>query len=43
MNKSIWIQGENSKEYKSLENDIETDVCIIGGGLTGISTRLLFK
>lgn len=36
--KSYWIDSKKEKEgYKSLNEDIETDICIIGGGITGIS------
>lgn len=35
---SFWDKSiENKKEYQSINNDIETEVCIIGGGLTGLS------
>lgn len=36
---SYWIKSTNDieKRYPKLKEDIETDVCIIGGGLTGIS------
>ena len=37
INKSIWMDIKK-KEYKKLENDIDVDVLIIGGGMTGIST-----
>lgn len=40
MDNSLWIasmQGKNQK-YESLEKDISTDVCIIGGGLTGLTS-----
>lgn len=36
--KSYWIDSKKEKdEYKSLKEDIETDICIIGGGITGVS------
>ncbi len=37
---SLWIktQKEIVEKKKTLENEIEADVCIIGGGITGIST-----
>ncbi len=38
MDNSLWIESIKSKKYKKLEKDIETDVCIIGGGLTGITS-----
>lgn len=37
--KSYWIDSIKEKEeYKQLNKDIETDICIIGGGITGITT-----
>lgn len=38
MDNSLWIASTKAREYEKLQNDIETDVCIIGGGLTGITT-----
>lgn len=36
--KSYWIEENKEKEnYKTLKKDIETDICIIGGGITGLS------
>lgn len=36
--KSYWIESKKEKEgYKALNKDIETDICIIGGGITGVS------
>ena len=37
---SIWNNENlrNKYNFKSLDNDIYTDVCIIGGGITGVST-----
>jgi len=37
---SLWIDSclNERKEHKKLENNIETEVCIIGGGLTGLTT-----
>lgn len=36
--KSYWIDSKKEKEsYKTLNQDIETDICIIGGGITGVS------
>ena len=37
-NNSIWLESINFKEYKSLEHNLATEVCIIGGGITGVST-----
>ena len=36
-NYSIWKDGVNLKKYKKLDKDIDVDVLIIGGGITGIS------
>ena len=38
---SYWIKSvkdEDKKRYDALEENIKTDVCIIGGGITGVST-----
>lgn len=36
--KSYWINStEEKKGFNKLNQDIETDICIIGGGLTGLS------
>ena len=36
---SYWINSEKNKEKcNKVEKNIETDICIIGGGITGIST-----
>ncbi len=37
-NNSIWLKSLPEKEYKSLEHNLATEVCIIGGGITGITT-----
>ncbi len=38
--KSYWIESVKSerKQFPNLEEDTEVDVCIIGGGLTGLTT-----
>ena len=38
MDKSLWISSKNHQERKSLNEDIETEVCVIGAGLTGVTT-----
>lgn len=35
---SIWLDSCQLKRYKRLDTDINCDVCIIGGGITGITT-----
>lgn len=42
--KSYWIESvKNKKKYDKLKSNIDVDVCIIGGGLTGISTAYKLK
>ena len=36
MNKSIWEEYLNNKKYNSVEENMETDVLVIGGGIAGI-------
>jgi len=36
-NTSIWLDSINQKELKPLEHNIEVDVLVIGGGITGMS------
>ena len=38
--KSYWIKSVDEKEvnkFESLQENIKTDICIIGGGLTGLN------
>lgn len=38
-NNSYWIEStKDKKKYPKLKENIETDICIIGGGLTGLTT-----
>lgn len=41
MNKSYWVETTKRPEFKKLDKDIEVDVCIIGAGITGISTAYM--
>ncbi len=36
MEKSIWTKDLEDQDYRSLDEDIETDVLVIGGGICGI-------
>ena len=40
MNNSYWIDSTKdlTKNFPSLEQSTSCDVCIIGGGITGITT-----
>lgn len=42
-NKSLWLKGIKDKAFPQLKQNIETDVLIIGGGITGITTAYLLK
>ena len=43
VNKSIWLKGINFKKGNVLKEDIETDILIIGGGITGMSSLYFLK
>ena len=40
---SLWIDSVQIKNFAKLVKDIDVDVCIIGGGITGISTAYLLS
>lgn len=41
--KSYWVESTNLTNYPKIKENIKTDVCIIGGGITGISTAYLLS
>ncbi|QVK17046.1 FAD-dependent oxidoreductase [Mycoplasmatota bacterium] len=41
MHHSLWLDQSKLKRFPTLKNDLETDVLVIGGGITGITTALL--
>ncbi len=41
--KSLWTGTTPQTDFKPLEQDIDTDVLIIGGGITGITAALLLQ
>lgn len=41
MNSSIWNATETMPHYPTLNQDIEVDVCVVGGGIAGITTAYL--
>lgn len=43
MTQSLWKSDSPQKEYPSLITDIEVDVAIVGGGITGITTAYLLS
>ncbi|HPF43949.1 MAG TPA: FAD-dependent oxidoreductase [Syntrophomonadaceae bacterium] len=40
---SYWLDSVKETEYPSLQEDIKTDVVIVGGGMAGITTAFLLK
>ena len=42
---SLWIKTEKEllQEGKKLDKILETEICIIGGGITGITTGYLLS
>ncbi len=43
MNNSYWVESTPQTNYPSLSSDINTDVLIIGGGITGIATAYMLS
>ena len=39
--KSYWVETTKQTNYPKLQKDETTDVCIIGGGITGIATAYM--
>lgn len=37
-NTSIWLDGIKKQKFRKLEKDIDVDVLIVGGGITGLSS-----
>ena len=43
INKSIWLKNLKEKSLPKLHENLKTDILIIGGGITGISTAYFLK
>ncbi|NLG81177.1 MAG: FAD-dependent oxidoreductase [Bacilli bacterium] len=43
MDKSLWLHDYQLKEFPSLLDDLEVDVLVIGGGITGITCAYLLR
>lgn len=41
MKESLWISSSKDHPYPSLEQSIDTEICIVGGGMAGIYTAYL--
>lgn len=40
---SYWVDSTSKTNFSKVSSDFYTDVCIIGGGITGVSTRIYAK
>jgi glycine/D-amino acid oxidase-like deaminating enzyme/nitrite reductase/ring-hydroxylating ferredoxin subunit len=40
---SVWLQTAPAAGYPPLQGDLEVDVAVLGGGITGLTTALLLK
>jgi glycine/D-amino acid oxidase-like deaminating enzyme/nitrite reductase/ring-hydroxylating ferredoxin subunit len=40
---SLWLDGPPAVAYSALDGDLEVDVAVLGGGITGLTTALLLK
>ena len=40
---SLWVDTSPGTSYSVLEEEIETDVAVIGGGIAGLTTAILLK
>lgn len=43
MNKSYWVESTNKTNYPKISENWNTDVLIIGGGMTGIATAYILS
>ena len=43
MDKSLWIANSKETNYRRIEENMEVEVCIIGGGITGAVTAYLLQ
>jgi glycine/D-amino acid oxidase-like deaminating enzyme/nitrite reductase/ring-hydroxylating ferredoxin subunit len=39
----LWLHTASAPTYPALERELETDVAVLGGGITGLTTALLLK
>jgi glycine/D-amino acid oxidase-like deaminating enzyme len=40
---SLWEESSENTNYPELKEDLEVDVAIVGGGISGINTGYLMK
>ncbi|MDR2736152.1 MAG: FAD-dependent oxidoreductase [Gracilibacteraceae bacterium] len=43
VSRSLWLQNPPQVYYPPLQGDLTTDVCVIGGGITGLTTAVLLR
>ncbi|MBX4210921.1 FAD-binding oxidoreductase, partial [Candidatus Parcubacteria bacterium] len=43
LRQTVWLENVERKKYPKLEQSIETDVVVIGGGITGVLTTYLLS
>ena len=41
--KSIWTSRNKHTEYPAISADMEAEVCVVGGGITGLTTAVLLQ
>ncbi|KEO75361.1 FAD-dependent oxidoreductase [Anditalea andensis] len=40
---SLWTSKKNQTGYPSISSNLDADVCVVGGGITGLTTAILLQ
>src|SRR4051794_26916296 len=40
---SLWLDGADGTRHPALDDDLDVDVVVLGGGITGLTTALLCR